>query len=229
MINPLADADAFENLRRQAFEMGASDAAVLPARDVPTDPALAKFCKSCDGFGRTRLCPPLGLSPQAFSKLLSRVSHALVFKIDVPLAVLMTDDRHAFFQTLHCIAAGMEGAITSPDAHPGRHGGNHRGGITAHGFAGGSCKPLFCAHEPVCPALADKKGRCRHPGKARPSLSGVGVHVFDLAATLGWQMPRIPRPQAPLELKTGKTKTGETDTGMLVGLVLFDARDRRFP
>lgn len=55
---------------------------------------------------------------------------------------------------------------------------------------GGSCKALFCADEPACRRITDG-GPCRHPDRARPSMSGYGIDVSRLMAQAGWKMNRI--------------------------------------
>ena len=54
------------------------------------------------------------------------------------------------------------------------------------GFAGGSCKELFCQDHLSCQRI-EENGPCRHPDLARPSMSGYGIDVFQLVKSCGWE------------------------------------------
>jgi predicted metal-binding protein len=77
-------------------------------------------------------------------------------------------------------------------------------------FAGSSCKVLFCQDHATCQVLSEN-GPCRHPQKARPSMSGFGINVSALAQAAGWPMDRI----------TGDTDPQAVSMGRLCGLVLI--------
>jgi len=54
------------------------------------------------------------------------------------------------------------------------------------GFAGGSCKELFCQDHLSCRRI-EENGPCRHPDLARPSMSGYGIDVFQLVESCDWE------------------------------------------
>lgn len=55
----------------------------------------------------------------------------------------------------------------------------------AVGFAAGSCKSTYC-YKVECSAL--KGERCRHELKVRPSMEAVGIDVYKLATSVGWDV-----------------------------------------
>jgi predicted metal-binding protein len=61
------------------------------------------------------------------------------------------------------------------------------GRYLAFGLGAGSCLNVFCSEEKTCEALNDHK-RCRYPLKARPSMEAVGIDVFKMIASAGWEI-----------------------------------------
>lgn len=187
-------------LKRRARAMGAADAVILPAAAVSIQDRLAAFCHTprCPGFGKSRNCPPHSIRPDQLRSRMGRFSHALVFKIDVPAARLLTDSHQPVARKIHIIAGALE-----------RHA-RRRGASRCMGFGAGSCKPLFCPNSPVCPALRAPFA-CRCPRAARPSLSGAGIDAFQLARDAGW-------PMRPL---TAASDPQNAPDGLLMGLLLL--------
>ena len=62
----------------------------------------------------------------------------------------------------------------------------------ARAFAGGSCKDIFCHQYAEC-LVVSKKGKCRNPEHARPSMSGYGINVTKLFEASGWELNRAIR------------------------------------
>ena len=60
------------------------------------------------------------------------------------------------------------------------------GHYLAFGFAAGSCRHSYCSREETCAALVGKK--CRFALFARPSMEAVGIDVYKLAASVGWDI-----------------------------------------
>ncbi len=190
----------FDRLIRLADEQGASQAVVIPTASIVVDDSLADLCRSpdCKVYGQAASCPPHVGGPSEFRKLLSHFERAIVFKIDVPTPILLSDARLPVYRRLHGVAAAIEQAAIA-------------GGVPdARAFAGGSCKQIFCCDLPSCPVIAEASA-CRHPDRARPSMSGYGVDVARLMAAAGWRMDRITRETSPEAVPMGA----------LVGLVLI--------
>lgn len=180
-----------------ALASGAARADVILAGDIVVNPGLAEKCRDpiCPGYGQSANCPPHVAGPSGMANRLKQFHRAVVFSLEVSGKDLFSDRRPAVFRRLHEISAGLERAAV--DA----------GFSRARGYAGGSCRELFCPEYPDCPAL-DEDGYCRFPEYARPSISGFGIDVAALFDTVGWAL----RLAAP----------GETDMADLCGLVLVD-------
>ena len=187
-------------LCQRACRLGASEAAPISTGDIQVEEKLAKLCEEprCENYGQSASCPPHVAGPSGFRKLLRQFKHAIVFKIDVPTKILLSNQRREIFQLLHEIAADIEQTAVKlgyPDARA---------------FAGGSCKKLFCDDQPNCRVIA-KGGGCRNPDRARPSMSGFGINVHKLMHTAGW----------PMEKVTCDTDPDEIAMGSVSGLVLI--------
>ena len=162
---------------QKAYEFGATAAAVIPAKKITVDNNLAAGCMEprCENFGMSRNCPPYVSGPAAFKKLLDKFNQTIFFKIDIPSEILFSGDRREIFQLLHQAAAGIEKEAVKA------------GYSNAQAYAGGSCKDIFCHDHAECHVLS-KKGECRNPQYARPSMSGYGISVSKLFEEAGWDM-----------------------------------------
>jgi predicted metal-binding protein len=191
-----------DGLKAQARSLGASAAAIIPAKSLIVEDRLAALCAApqrCPGYGLAPGCPPHAISPAVFRRRLEAYQHILVFKIDAPIADLLGPERLPLARSIHRIAATLERAACN------------RGLALARGLAAGSCKELFCGEEEVCVVL-HKQQPCRHPDLARPSLSAMGINFTALAQSVGWQFARIDPDQA---------SEGEASLGLMAGLVLL--------
>ena len=189
---------AMERLCEAALRRGASGAKAVPAAGIRTEQRLADMCLEprCENYGLSASCPPRVKGPGAFGELLTHCSHGLVVKLEVPSEILLSAQRREVFQVLHELVAHLESEAMAV-------GFDH-----AHAFAGGSCKNLFCDDLPDCQVLGGQT--CRHPDRARPSMSGYGVDVTALAAAAGWELdPVRMNPEA-----------GNSPMGLVIGLVL---------
>ncbi len=164
-----------KDIVQKAFEFGATEAAIIPAKKIIVDYNLAARCQEprCENYGLSKSCPPYVSGPEAFKTLLGKFQEALFFKIDVPSEILYSGDRREVFQLLHQIASGIEKEAIK------------MGYAKAQGYAGGSCKEIFCHNHSECLVIS-KKGKCRNPQYARPSMSGFGIDVSKLFEAAGW-------------------------------------------
>ncbi|MCU0574027.1 MAG: DUF2284 domain-containing protein [Syntrophobacteraceae bacterium] len=180
--------------------LGASDVAMVSAGELSAEDDLARLCLDppCENYGMSAGCPPHVAGPSAFRELVSEYEWALVFRIEVPSQILFSDERREVFRLLHEIAAEVEQSAVQ------------MGYRKSKGFAGGSCKQLFCRDRRACRVVSEGRP-CRNPGQARPSMSGFGINVSKLMQTAGWSMNRA----------DGKTDRDRTSgTGTVCGLVL---------
>ncbi len=166
-----------KELIQYAHRSGASDVVIISAKNILAEKNLADKCREprCENYGMSKSCPPHVSGSSWFRKHLKTYTNAIFFKIDVPSEVLFSYERLEIFRLLHEIAAGIE------------HSAVKMGFLNAQAYAGGSCKTIFCHDQPECLALS-KKGECRHPKSARPSMSGFGINVSKLFKIAGWTM-----------------------------------------
>ncbi len=185
-------------LQKEAIDLGASEARIIPVDRIPVEDAVVEMCKAhlCKGYGKSANCPPHVMGPTQAREWIETYETALFFKIDVSPQVLLSEDRFKTFKNVYMIASKLE--ISARES----------GFSRAQGLAAGSCKPVFCMKRP-CEALVDG-GECRYPSLARPSMEAVGINVFKLAKYVGWEIHLI--------LK--ETDPEAVPQGMLAGLVL---------
>lgn len=192
-----------ERLIEQARQLGVSDARIIDTACIRVEDRLADICRDpgCPGYGQGANCPPHVMPPEAFRRLLERFPRALVFKFDVPTEVLLGDGRFEVSRLVHETAATLERRALGC------------GYADARGLAAGSCKRIFCAEEKDCRVIA-RGGACRHPEAARPSISGLGVHFFELSRTVGWPIDKITR----------ESRSDEVPMGLMAGIVVLAAQ-----
>lgn len=189
-----------DELANHAMGLGVSAAKAISSQKILVEDRLAGFCSQqpCPGYAKSLNCPPHLMQPGQFRKLLAGFHTALVFKFDVPTSVLISDDRQVVVMQVHQTAAELERKALA------------LGAAKARGLAAGSCWQVFCADQGDCPALNSPE-KCRFPDQARPSLSGLGVNVFQLCADLDWPIKKI----------TKQTDPDEIPMGLMAGLVLL--------
>jgi len=192
--------DSLQDLIRKAFELGVSDAGVIPARSIVVEDRFAEMCATpqCPGYDQSPNCPPYSMKPAKFRELLTQYKHALAFKIDTPTEVLLDDRRFDVAKRIHEISAEIEQLARK------------KGFTNSRGLAAGSCKMIFCKDEAKCIVL-EKYENCRFPDSARTSLSGLGVNFLELSRTIGWQFNKI----------TKDTNPDDVSMGMMAGMVLI--------
>ena len=164
-----------EMLIRQACLAGATEIRQLPPSDIVVEERLVRFCSEprCENYGLSPSCPPHVAGPEGFCRLRQLCSTALVVRLEVPSAVLFSNERKEVMRLLHEIVAGIECSAI-------------RLGYTgSKAFAGGSCKDLFCHDQPACRVISEQ-GTCRNPRMARPSMSGFGINVGKMMEAAGW-------------------------------------------
>jgi predicted metal-binding protein len=189
-----------EELVRLALSMGASDAKAIDSSDILVKESLANKCVEprCESYGLSPSCPPHVSGPSGFRDLQETHEHAIVVRIVVPAAALLSHERRDFGRLLHELVAGIE------------HEAVEMGYADSKAFAGGSCKNIFCHEHLECRRLS-KDGECRHPEHARPSMSGFGIDVFDLMETCGW----------PANVNTSEVELDPDSMSWLAGLVMI--------
>jgi predicted metal-binding protein len=168
-----------EKLRKHALDVGAHDAKVIPSSLISIEDQVLEMCKKpfCDGYGKSANCPPHTMKPGDFREFIKAYDHAIIFKIDVSVADMMSDKREGAFTRIYEIATNVEAAAKADGLE------------LSTGYAAGSCKPVFCQEHKVCQVLVDKT--CRNPSLARPSMEAVGMNVMKAVQDAGWEIQEI--------------------------------------
>ncbi len=185
-----------ERYRRRALEMGASNATLLDASEIPVDERVTLKCQipRCFGYGAGAHCPPNTLKPAELRELLKRYRRAVFFTKDVPSEVIVRDkatikERVDAYQNVYRIVTEVE-SMAFYDGH-----------YLAFGFAAGSCRHTFCGQQKTCQAL--EGDRCRFSLISRPSMEAVGIDVYGIVARAGWDIYPIGSGAKPEDIPKG--------------------------
>ncbi len=168
-----------EDLTQEAKRLGATSSAVILS-DIQVKDELAALCNgeyTCPNYGVAASCPPNVGGPTAFRKWQAQSRYSITVKIELPTSVMFSVERKGVAHLLHSIVAAVEQKAAK------------MGFPNSKGFAGGSCKELFCDDEEECCVLAQKKP-CPHIEVARPSMSGFGIDISLLMKSSGWSGQR---------------------------------------
>ena len=171
---------ALTELMTRAIRAGATDAAVVDTAEIVVEDHLAELClpPKCPNFGTSAGCPPHVGGPAQMRRRIEAAAsgRAIVIKIEIPSSTLLSDieTRCEIFALLSEIAADIEETAV------------WMGYTEASAYAGGGCKQTFCREHTACRVI-EEDGTCRHPHKARPSMSGFGVNVGRLMQSAGWE------------------------------------------
>ena len=142
--------------RNRAMELGATDAKIISTDDVIIDERVVAKCTypKCPGYGTNANCPPHAMPIERVRKVVDKFKHALFIKIEVPSEhtagerAIKEDLANPYRRKLAEIVSKIEAEAFYDGYH------------LALGFAGGSCKRLFCPDND-CTALMPGKG-CPH-------------------------------------------------------------------
>ncbi len=185
-----------EKYKVKALELGASRAAIVRVHEIPVDERIVLKCQipRCFGYGTSAHCPPNTMKPADLRDLLKGYQWAVFFTSDVPPGVIVRDratirEREAAYQKIFNIVNEIE-SMAFYDGH-----------YLAFGFAAGSCRHTFCSGQESCQAMEGK--RCRIALRSRPSMEAVGIDVYKMAATLGWDIYPIGSDAKPEDIPKG--------------------------
>ena len=182
--------------REKALELGASQAKIVLAEEIPVDDRITLKCRipRCFGYGAGAHCPPNTLKPAELKEILKKYKWAIFFIKDVPAEVIARNketikERVAVYQEIYKIVSGVE-SMAFYDGH-----------YLAFGFAAGSCRHTFCGQQKECAAMQGEK--CRFALIARPSMEAVGIDVYKMVAEADWDIYPIGSGAKPEEIPKG--------------------------
>ena len=165
----------------KVLELGASRAAIIRVDTIPVDERVNLKCQipRCFGYGASAHCPPNTLKPAELREQLKKYEWAVLFAIDVPPEVIVRNkatikERIAAYLSVF----KMVGAIESMAFYDGHY--------FAFGFGAGSCRHSYCSREETCAAMEGKQ--CRFALHSRPSMEAVGIDVYGLVSSVGWDI-----------------------------------------
>ena len=194
-----------ERFRKRALEMGCTDAKVITTDMVLIDERVRAKCvyPKCAGYGTNANCPPHAMDLEQVRKVVGSYRYAIFTRTEVSTVELAGPNVIKNRQTIPSQIKNHE-IISRLEAEA-----FYDGYYLALGFANGCCKFGFCPNE-ACSALEVGKS-CRHPLRGRSSMEAVGMDVFGMAASVGWDCYPIGAGVLP----------DEVPSGARMGLLLF--------
>ena len=163
-----------------ALDSGASAATVVPTAQIVVDERVIMKCRFplCTEYGSCMNCPPNTGTIADMRDRIMLYGYAIVLKLDVPGeriagTAARGDEGVEDLKKLCQIISNVESAAF------------YDGYYFATGFSSASCHFVWCRGLD-CQAITGKG--CRHRARAYTSMEAVGVDVFRLAASLGWNI-----------------------------------------
>ncbi len=185
-----------ERYKEKALEMGATNVKIVKAEEIPVDERVTLKCQipRCFGYGTSVHCPPNTLKPEELRENLRKYRWAVFFTKDVPSEVIVRDkatikERVAAYQDIFKIVSEIE-SMAFYDGH-----------YFAFGFGAGSCRHTFCGLQESCQAMEGEK--CKFSILARPSMEAVGINVYKMVASAGWDIYPVGSNAKPEEIPKG--------------------------
>lgn len=153
-----------EKYCKQGLEGGATHAKLIEPGSVVTAPWVRWKCRfGCPGYGRGYCCPPDTPTPEETRAFLDSYHRAILFHIEVPHMPEKEKHYKKFFDDL----VVLEGEIFKD------------GYYKAFVLLAGPCR--LCKK---CGKLEEKP--CNLMNRARPSMEGCGIDVFQTARNNGF-------------------------------------------
>jgi predicted metal-binding protein len=180
---PISNKNLRKDLKKYAdiaVELGAEEARIFAAKDIPIDPRVGIKCAApqCGAYGSSSMCPPsFKLTKQEAQEIVHAYNWSIIFrviedpyKITGPSGLMASNERIRYIDN---IADALQG-----EAY-------YDGHVYALGLTGGPCKIINCEKFPNCSHL--KTGVCRFPLRAKPSSSGLLIDHIKLMEKIGWK------------------------------------------
>ncbi|MBW1988433.1 MAG: hypothetical protein JRI97_02700 [Deltaproteobacteria bacterium] len=223
--SPEIPSASLESLRALALDAGATDAVVIPAKDVLFDPRVRFKCMvpKCYMSGACAHCPPLGFTMQEVRDSVLSHGYAVFFKVEVPARVIAATGLAGYINTGNldpegCVLAlGAYYLLVFSIVKRLQKKAGEMGLSSRAGFAAGNCRDALCHFQPLCGEIAGTG--CRHPDLSSPSMESCGMDAFSMAARMGWEVFPI----------GGTCRPESVGHGTLMGLAPVGGRDAAPP
>lgn len=170
-----------DKYKEMAIQLGASKATIVNTSDIPIEERVILKCQvpRCISYGVSAHCPPHTLKPSELRDIVKDYRKAILFIKDLPSRIMginadTLDDLMSAYRDIYDIVSELESQAF------------YDGHYLAVGFAAGSCRHTLCLAHATCAALEGDS--CRHYFRARPSMEAVGINVFGMVASAGWDI-----------------------------------------
>lgn len=198
-----------QELRTTALSNGATDAAVVRARDVVVDERVGLKCRNppCEHYGRNLMCQPFTPSAEQCRKYLKLYRQGILIKVEEIIPPKIRDyvekgwrlprlRRNSAFRRLYDpwdvrVWKKLHGVVCDVEREAFR-----RGFHLSTGLVGERCK--LCNE-------CDVTAPCKRPWEARASMEALSIDVYRTVQKAGF-----------------KIEWGKRDSVTLFGLVLVD-------
>ena len=188
--DPVALERDLENLKKNAIDLGASMAEIIPAEWIEIDERVRLKCSipTCPYFDKSIHCPPHSPDLDLMRKTIDRYHHAILFALDIIPTTDFSDHSKGGETSKKWANKCLEitGKLETLAFGNGYH--------LAMGFSQASCLKALCGQDRC---LVLDGGNCPYPLKSRPSMESVGIDVYRLVTKVGWDVYPIYRSVDP--------------------------------
>ena len=194
-----------ERYRQRALELGATDAKVITTDMILIDERVRAKClyPKCTCYGTNVNCPPHAMDLDLVRKVVNNFQYSIFTMLKVPSEEIAGPEVLKKRLEVRALRKSYE-IIAKVEAEA-----NIDGYYLAVAFSAGPCKVVFCPNI-ECSAMVPGQP-CRHPLRARSSMSGAGMDSYAMATKVGWDIYPIGVSTPPLEVPFG----------LFLGLVLI--------
>jgi predicted metal-binding protein len=180
-------------LRKQALELGAAEAKIIPVAKIVIEDRVVFKCKlGCEKYGKTLACPPYAPLPEEFRKIVSEYHYALFMKFksqtegnsELIKYLTKTEDQsippdmkakvESFWSAWKNDMKRSLDVTLELEKKAAKE-----GYLLAIGLVSGACQ--------LCEKCNVETGLCIHPTMKRYSEEGVGVNVKATAKKAGFK------------------------------------------
>ena len=192
----MAKVDKIESLnflRKYAFDLGAEEAIIIPAKKIVIEDRVVFKCKlGCEKYGKTLACPPYAPTPEEFRKIVREYHYAMFMKFKTQVEGDSELIKYLAKTGDPSVPAEMKVRVEKfwsgwkdemkkllDIVHVLEKAAAKEGYLLAVGLVSGACQ--------LCEKCNVEKGVCIHPTLKRYSEEGVGVNVKATAEKTGFK------------------------------------------